>query len=87
MAPGDDIVPAVSNTLAGHTAPVAVTRHHVLLIPDRIQFLSGITQLGGFFHLDAAARRRAMACNGARNQVGFARYVENRWWARYGHAP
>lgn len=60
------------NTLAGHTAPVAVTRHHVLLIPDRIQILSGIIQLGGFFHLDAAARQRAMACNGARNQVGFA---------------
>lgn len=30
------------------------------------------TQLGGFFHLDAASRRRAMACNGARNQLGWA---------------
>lgn len=30
------------------------------------------TQLGGFFHLDAAARRQAMACNGARNQLGWA---------------
>ena len=29
-------------------------------------------QLGGFFHLDAAARRRAVAANGARNQVGWA---------------
>lgn len=31
-----------------------------------------ITQLGAFFHLDAAARRRAMAANGARNQLGWA---------------
>ncbi|MBV9729408.1 MAG: Tn3 family transposase [Pseudonocardiales bacterium] len=30
------------------------------------------TQLGGFFHLDATARRHAMACNGARNQLGWA---------------
>ncbi|PZS25016.1 MAG: hypothetical protein DLM61_20730 [Pseudonocardiales bacterium] len=30
------------------------------------------TQLGGFFHLDIEARRRAMACNGARNQLGWA---------------
>jgi hypothetical protein len=29
-------------------------------------------QLAGSFHLDATARRRAMACNGARNQVGWA---------------
>jgi TnpA family transposase len=29
-------------------------------------------QLGGFFHLDAAARRRAMAAHGPRNQVGWA---------------
>jgi hypothetical protein len=29
-------------------------------------------QLGGFFHLDAIARRRAMACRGAGNQLGFA---------------
>lgn len=28
-------------------------------------------QLGGFFHLDAAARRRAMACRGAGNQLGY----------------
>ncbi len=30
------------------------------------------TQLGGFFHLDVAARRQAMACNGSRNQLGWA---------------
>ncbi|MEU7749343.1 Tn3 family transposase [Nonomuraea sp. NPDC049158] len=30
------------------------------------------TQLGGFFHLEAADRRRAMAANGARNQLGYA---------------
>jgi TnpA family transposase len=30
------------------------------------------TQLGGFFHLDVDARRQAMACNGARNQLGWA---------------
>ncbi|CAO5235068.1 Tn3 family transposase [Frankia sp. AgKG'84/4] len=29
-------------------------------------------QLGGFFHLDADARRRAMAAHGRRNQLGFA---------------
>jgi hypothetical protein len=29
-------------------------------------------QLGGFFHLDAAARRRAMAARGARSQIGWA---------------
>ncbi|HEV2639027.1 MAG TPA: Tn3 family transposase [Actinocrinis sp.] len=29
-------------------------------------------QLGGFFHLDRPDRRRALACNGARNQLGFA---------------
>jgi len=29
-------------------------------------------QLGGFFHLDAAARRRAMAVRGARSQLGWA---------------
>ncbi|WTD54845.1 Tn3 family transposase [Streptosporangium sp. NBC_01639] len=29
-------------------------------------------QLGAFFHLDAAARRQAMAANGARNQIGYA---------------
>ncbi len=29
-------------------------------------------QLGGFFHLDAAARRRAMAAQGARSQLGWA---------------
>ena len=28
-------------------------------------------QLSGFFHLDAAARRRAMACRGAGNQLGY----------------
>lgn len=31
-----------------------------------------ISQLGAFFHLDAAARRQAMAANGARNQIGWA---------------
>jgi hypothetical protein len=30
------------------------------------------TQLGGFFHLDVEARRRAMAANGAGNQLGWA---------------
>lgn len=30
------------------------------------------TQLGGFFHLDADARRRAMAAHGPRNQLGWA---------------
>lgn len=29
-------------------------------------------QLGGFFHLDRTARRAAMTCNGARNQLGYA---------------
>ncbi|MFF3404135.1 DUF4158 domain-containing protein [Streptomyces sp. NPDC002659] len=29
-------------------------------------------QLAGSFHLDATARRRAMACNGARNRLGWA---------------
>lgn len=31
-----------------------------------------ITQLGGFFHLDATDRQRANAANGARNQLGYA---------------
>ncbi|MEU7838028.1 DUF4158 domain-containing protein [Nonomuraea sp. NPDC049129] len=34
-------------------------------IPDQ-------AQLGGFFHLDGVDRRRAMAANGARNQIGYA---------------
>ncbi|MCA2220170.1 DUF4158 domain-containing protein [Nonomuraea aurantiaca] len=29
-------------------------------------------QLGAFFHLDADDRRRAMAANGARNQLGWS---------------
>jgi hypothetical protein len=29
-------------------------------------------QLGGFFHLDAEARRRATAANGRRNELGWA---------------
>ncbi|GAA3623824.1 hypothetical protein GCM10022419_131860 [Nonomuraea rosea] len=32
----------------------------------------GLTQLGGFFHLEVADRRRAMAANGARNQLAYA---------------
>ncbi len=34
-------------------------------IPDEVQ-------LGAFFHLDADARRRAMAAHGRRNQLGWA---------------
>ncbi|MFF5211019.1 DUF4158 domain-containing protein [Streptosporangium sp. NPDC000396] len=38
----------------------------------RFNEVPDLTQLGGFFHLEAADRRRAMAANGARNQLGYA---------------
>ncbi|MET8053363.1 hypothetical protein ABZU75_37825 [Streptosporangium sp. NPDC005286] len=38
-------------------------------------------QLGGFFHLDVAARRRAMAANGARNQLGRCSWARCVSWA------
>ena len=39
-----------------------------------------IAQLGAFFHLDADDRRRAMAANGARNQLGWSVQHGTAWF-------
>jgi hypothetical protein len=38
----------------------------------RLNAVPDDTQLGGFFHLDVEARRRAMAAHGARNRLGWS---------------
>lgn len=50
----------------GFLTPEQRSRYGVFnAVPD-------IAQLGAFFHLDVDDRRRAMAANGARNQLGWS---------------